>query len=111
MVAARQRYTQEYDRKVRVAITSQPGDWMFSDRPPLAATTNTDATQTALDTFNKLMPENLRHFFVKAVYLHLLVIYDTDVHTVVLSDHAARVPHTEDPAITHNSGIRQQGKA
>lgn len=71
MAIAQPRSKRDYDLQVRVTNTFWPGGWVFINRLPLAATLVTNASRTALSTYNKLMPQRLGLFRVKTICLHL----------------------------------------
>lgn len=50
MAATQRRCKQDYDRQVRVTPTFQSCVWVFIDSPPLATTSDTDVTRTALSS-------------------------------------------------------------
>lgn len=110
MAIEQQRYSQDFDRQVRVNKTFHLGDLVFIDKPPHAATLDTDAAQTALSTYNRLMSQNLGFFCVVAVCLRSLVIDEHGVDNAFSTDCAARAAHKEHPVLTGSSRIRQQSK-
>lgn len=74
MATAQKRHKQDYDRQVKVTTPFQPSGWVFIDRPPLAATSDTNATQTALKAYHKMTLQTLGPLRVKAVCSHSLAI-------------------------------------
>lgn len=83
-----------------MTTTFRPGDWVSIDKPPLTATSDTDATQTVLSAYNTLMPRNLRPFRVKAASNHSLAIDEDGIYKVVFTDHAIGATPIKHPVIT-----------
>lgn len=85
--------------QARLQLTSKSSD-RVPDRclctlspTPLVTTSDTDAAQTALRTYNKLMRRNLRPIGVVAVFPSFAAIVKHDINDVTLTDHATRIPH------------------
>lgn len=93
LTSAQQHYRQDYDQQVRLADTFQLGDWLYIGLPPLATTSDTAASQTALSAFNKLIPRHLRPFGLIAVCPHIILTHKHSIGNVDSTDRATRAPH------------------
>lgn len=110
MATVQHRYKQDYDRQVQGTIKFQPGDWVFSNRPPLFAVADTGTAQTALIAFKKLMLWSLGPFHVNAARPHSPVTDEHGIINVLSTDRATSAPHTKHLALTDEGGKRQQGE-
>lgn len=110
ITTAQQRYKRKYDSRVLVTTTFHPEDWKFTDKPSIAAPSDTDATRTEVSSYNKLMARSLGPFHVKPLCAHSLVNDERGIYNVVSTDCATQAPQTEHLVFTDNSSTRQKGK-
>lgn len=108
MASAQQRSKRNYSRQARVTTTFQFGNRVFIDVTPLATELNTDATRTALSTYDEIIPHSLRPFLVIVGRPHSLVIDNRKIENVAPTDRATRAPHPECLDTTDSLHIRQQ---
>lgn len=110
MVITKQQYKQDCNRQVRVTTNLQQGYFVFIDRPPLPASSDTDAARATLSTYNRLMENSLRPCCVEAARTHLLVIDEHGTDNVDSTDRDTRAPQTRRSDPVDICRARQQNK-
>lgn len=110
MASTHHRYKEDYNPQVPYRITVQPHDWICIKRSPFAATSVTDAAQTALSACDKYILHSLGLFAVKAGQPHPLFIDEHKIDIDVLTDRVTRAPHTERLEPGDKRSARQQNK-